>query len=100
MRKINFKRDRKFNSAIMPVFIFMDEENIGLIKNGKEFEYLIDEEVHSFHVVWTISTDPKNTYRQSVPLIIEKSNNDIKVRVKNSYSMRTGSKFELEYFGE
>ena len=73
MRNVIFKRDRKFNSAIMPVFILMDDKNIGKLKNGKEFVYLIDEEEHSFNVVWVVSTDPKNTYSYSPPLLIGNS---------------------------
>ena len=94
-RNIIFKRDKKFNGSLVPVFIFMDEKNIGKVKNGKEFVFLIDEEEHIFHIAWSVSTDPKNTYRYSKPLMIDKSKDEIKVRIKNDYSIKSGSVFEL-----
>ena len=95
MRNVIFIRDKKFNSFIMPVFIFMDEKYIGDVKNGKKFIHLIDEESHSFYIVWSVSTDPKNTYRYSENLIINESKDDITIRVKNRYSFKEGSNFEL-----
>ena len=94
-REYTKMRNVIFNSAIMPVFILMDDKNIGKLKNGKEFVYLIDEEEHSFNVVWVVSTDPKNTYSYSPPLLIGNSKDDIKIRIKNSYSFKNGSIFEL-----
>lgn len=73
----------------------MDEKNIGKVKNGKEFIYSIDEDEHNFYIAWAVSTDLRNTYRYSKPLKIDKSNFDIKVRIKNSYSFKQGSNFEL-----
>lgn len=79
----------------MPVYIYMDEINIGFVKNGKEFVYAIDEEAHSFYIVWTVSNDPKNTFRRSESLSIDKSSNDICIQVKNQYSFMHGSVFCL-----
>ncbi|MDD2259220.1 MAG: hypothetical protein PHU02_03915 [Bacilli bacterium] len=58
----------------------------------------IDDEEHILYIAWAVSTDPKNTYKYSEPFKIDKSSFDIKVRIKNSYSLKQGSIFELIIF--
>lgn len=97
MRNVIFRRDRRFSGGLCPAFIYIDEnkEFIGKLKNGKSLTIEIDNEEHFFYIIWFISTDPKDVYRCSEVLNIKRGNEDIYIRVKNTYSMTKGTIFTL-----
>lgn len=95
MGKIEFIRDKKFTNALVPVYIYLDDNSVGAINNGEIVSRTTDKTSVTCFLAWGVSTDPKDVIRQSKKVRINTSNH-VRVLVRSKYSIRHGGIFHLE----
>lgn len=95
MGKIEFKRDKKFMNALVPVYIYLDDNYVGTINNGEIVSRTTDKTSVICFLAWGVSTDPKGVNRQSEKVRINTTNH-VRVLVRSKYSIRHGGTFHLE----
>ncbi|HKM02566.1 MAG TPA: hypothetical protein VJZ31_01415 [Bacilli bacterium] len=97
MRNITFSRRPISFSIRQTVFIVMDNEDKPCLRLEKDRHGVlnIDEEDHSFCVMWLIGGPFKRSVLKSAPIIVKKGSEDLKVEVEMITSTLDGPSFFL-----
>lgn len=63
MGKIEFKRDKKFMNVLVFVYIYLDDNYVGIINNGEIVSRIIDKILVICFLIWGVFMDFKGVIR-------------------------------------